>query len=188
LSPLDELATVKVQKFDPTADKEPYYKTYKVPYKGLSVLDVIRHIYEDFDPSLAFRFGCAGGGRNRCGACMVLVNNTPTLSCKRIAEAHMTIEAHPKFERIRDLAIDFEKPQGPVASTTIEVNVNIDASKCIACRDCVILCPAKVLEIKKVDGKALAVASDLGSCNGTSCKQCVSACQIDAIHIEASKA
>lgn len=181
----NKLAKVKVFRFNPAMDREPRYQTYEVVYEGSTVLDVLRYIYENIDPTLAFRFGCAGGTYQRCGACSVLVNSTAVLSCKKLAEENMTIEPHPRYEHIRDLAIDFDKPKIRTTTTAVKVKIIVDPKKCTGCRDCARLCPSKVYEIQKIEGKGIAVPEDIGSCNGLTCQQCAVFCRESAITIEA---
>ncbi len=88
------------------------YETYSVPYKGLTVLQVLKYIFEKEDPSLAFRWGCDGVGPARCGACVVELNGAPVLACQMLAKQEMVIRAHRKFFVIKDLVIDFEKERG----------------------------------------------------------------------------
>ena len=59
MSTTDE-AIVRIFRFDPTVDKEPRYETFKVPYEGRTVLNVLEVVYRDFDQGLAFRYGCEG--------------------------------------------------------------------------------------------------------------------------------
>lgn len=179
-------ARVKVFRFDPTQDKKPKYQTYDVPLEG-TVLDALQYIYEREDPSLAFRFGCSGASYERCGACALLVNGQPALSCKRLVERQMTIEPHPKFQVIRDLVTDFDREQKTRKKTTSSVKITIDLDKCTACRDCVLLCPVRVFEIGKVGGKGKAVATDPASCCGLTCKQCVTFCVNGAIRLTGVK-
>lgn len=104
----EDLAEVKVFRFNPPVDKEPSYSAYQVPYRGRSVLDILTNIYEHHDPSLSFRYGCKVGF---CTGCPVMVNGTPAFSCQKIAEKEMVIEPHPKFEIIKDLVVDFDHPK-----------------------------------------------------------------------------
>ena len=104
-----ELATVKIFRFDPTTDKSPRYDVFNVPYQGYTALGLVHYIRETFDGSLAYRYGCEGRQANKCCACMVLINGKPSLLCEKIAESEMLIEPNPKFEVIKDLVIDFNK-------------------------------------------------------------------------------
>jgi len=106
---VDEKANVRVMRFDPAKDKEPRYDAYGVPYKGLTVLQVLKYIFENEDPSLAFRWGCDGVGPARCGACVVEVNGAPALACQMLATPEMVLRPHQRFTVIKDLVVDFEK-------------------------------------------------------------------------------
>ena len=105
----DKLVEIKVFRFDPTVDKEPRYEVYEVPYEGRSVLNALQYIFAHYDKGLAFRSGCSGKGAGRCGACPVMINGVPALSCERMVEAGLVVEPHPKFEIIKDLVVDFDQ-------------------------------------------------------------------------------
>ncbi len=106
---MNDKATVKILLFDPSKDKEPTYKTYEAEWKGLTVLQVLKQIYENQDAGIAFRCGCDGVGPARCGACVLEVNGSPVLSCQMLATQEMMIKPHRKFAVIKDLVIDFER-------------------------------------------------------------------------------
>ena len=104
---MSDLAVVNIFRFDPSIDGEARFETYTgVSYNGRSVLDILQHIYEEIDSTLAFRGPCAV---NCCKGCIVMINGKPGLACERRAEAEMTIEPLPKFEIIKDLVVDFNK-------------------------------------------------------------------------------
>jgi NAD-dependent dihydropyrimidine dehydrogenase PreA subunit len=175
-----ELAKVKVFRFDPAIDKEPRYEIYKVPYEELNVLGVLHYIREHYDSTLAFRFGCEGYQPCKCGACLVLINGKPGLSCQIIAKKEMIIEPHPKYEIIKDLALDLNRPRRKVESKIVKkLKILVDNSKCNGCGDCVGVCPSQVLKIR---GKK-SFAYDIESCCGLSCSQCAQYCPQKAIEI-----
>ncbi|MFC1963970.1 2Fe-2S iron-sulfur cluster-binding protein [Chloroflexota bacterium] len=182
MSDKERLAEVKIFRFYPAIDKNPKYDVYRIPYEGYSVLNILQHIYEKYDKSLYFRSGCLGKTGGRCGACAILVNGIPALCCQKMAEEKMVLEPHPKFEVIKDLVVDFKRvrahPNGLQA-----LDVVVDETKCVGCRDCVIICPVGIFEIRKVRGKNKAVAVDQAICCGTTCKMCVIWCSYGAINL-----
>lgn len=103
---VNKLAEIKLFRFDPEIDAEPWYQEFEVPYEGRTVLDVLLYIYENLDSTFAFRWACA---KNFCGSCVMSVNAKPVYACMKSAEKKMIIEPHPKFEVIKDLMIDFER-------------------------------------------------------------------------------
>ncbi|MBI2954033.1 MAG: hypothetical protein HYY30_06950 [Chloroflexi bacterium] len=104
----EKLAHVRIRRFDPERDTEPYYQEFDgIPFEARSVLEVLHTVYEEHDSSLAFRRLCT---RGFCGSCFVVVNGEPVLSCQFPALPYMTIEPHPKFPVIRDLVVDLEHP------------------------------------------------------------------------------
>lgn len=58
--------------------------------------------------------------------------------------------------------------------------VTIDHDKCDGCKMCVIVCPARVLELVRIDGKRKAkTLPDVRGC--ISCNNCMAICENDAI-------
>ena len=104
--------TVKVFKYDPAKERDPHYETYQVPYqREMRVLDALVYIQEVLGHSVAFRWTC---GTKKCGACGMLVNGVPKLSCWEPVEPVMTLEPLPQFPVLRDLVVDREEYEGVV--------------------------------------------------------------------------
>lgn len=101
-----ENAHVKIRRFDPTVDKEPYYQTYEVPPIGwynIKILDTLRYIYENLDPGLSFFDVC---GQELCGGCIMMVNGKAVLACEAFSQSEMLLEPVPKFPLIKDLVVN----------------------------------------------------------------------------------
>lgn len=98
-----KIIRVKVFRFDPSIDEKPHYKTYRVPLtRGMSVLDVLDYIYENFDGSLAY-YDHAACRHGICGGCSVVVNGKPSLACQTVVLDDITVEPIPKFQVVKDL-------------------------------------------------------------------------------------
>lgn len=102
----DALAKVKVFRFDPELDIEHRYDEFETPYQGRTVLDVLIHIRDHLDSTLAFRWACT---KAYCRCCVLSVNGKPVFACKEPASKSMKIEPHPKFRVLQDLIVDFNK-------------------------------------------------------------------------------
>ncbi|MFC2003194.1 2Fe-2S iron-sulfur cluster-binding protein [Chloroflexota bacterium] len=100
----DKLATVKLFRFEPETDNQPWWSEFKVPYQEHTVLDVMLYIYENLDSTFAFRWACDKGC---CRGCVIAVNERPVLACMAPASKYMKIEPHRKFRVIKDLVVDF---------------------------------------------------------------------------------
>jgi succinate dehydrogenase/fumarate reductase iron-sulfur protein len=101
----DGQATVKIFRFDPAVDKKPKYETYQVPgevWHDRKVIDVLKYIYQNLAPGLAFREACYQG---LCGCCTMKVNGKPVLACDSFASQEMIIEPLNKDKVVKDLII-----------------------------------------------------------------------------------
>jgi succinate dehydrogenase/fumarate reductase iron-sulfur protein len=130
-----------------------------------TVLDVLIQLYQEQDPSLAFRYSC---GVARCGECALLVNGEPCMACDRMVEPYLKIEPLNKIPVIRDLAVDrrhiysqirrmlppvsdFEDIPGHLkAMAPEEAHVRIENSirltNCFECMICQSCCPRFVAD------------------------------------------
>jgi succinate dehydrogenase/fumarate reductase iron-sulfur protein len=93
-----------IYRLDPLAHTAPHYQTFEMDLDPReTVSGMLHHIYENMDPSLAFRFTC---NMQKCGECAIMVNGLPCLACERTVEAEMNIDPLPNLPIIKDLVID----------------------------------------------------------------------------------
>lgn len=141
--------TVKIRRFDPDTDREPYYMTCTVKVNdGARVLHVLHAIHDTIDPTLSYRYSCASG---QCGSCAVRVNGEPVLACMEEATDNSTIEPlnlPVKKDLVTDLVPKLEQiaPFCAKKEIVLPKKADIDAIKplrdCIECLACVSVCPA----------------------------------------------
>ena len=85
------------------------FQRFDVPRRdSQTVLDVVTHIQQELDPSLAYRFACRVG---MCGSCAMMVNGAPRWTCRthvsKVSEGG-ALEIAPlrNLPVIRDLVAD----------------------------------------------------------------------------------
>ena len=104
------MATTKVKafRFNPDTDAAPYYQVYEVPMdEPLTVLFILKKIYGEIDPTLAFRENlCYKGG---CTQCLMTIDGTPAKACSTPVEPGAEVLVEPLFSSpvVRDLVVDF---------------------------------------------------------------------------------
>ena len=88
----------------------PRVETFEVDFEhGQSVLDGLRLVRRDQDPSLAFRFSCINA--NACKECMMLIDGEVEYACTaRLKEGTTTLAPLPKKALIRDLVTEIAPP------------------------------------------------------------------------------
>jgi succinate dehydrogenase/fumarate reductase-like Fe-S protein len=86
------------------------WETYDVPFEpGQSVLDGLRHIRIEADPSLAFRFSCINA--NACKECMVELDGETVYACMaRLEPREMRLEPLSNKKLVRDLVTEIAPP------------------------------------------------------------------------------
>lgn len=108
-------ATFKVFRFDPSQDKEPWYKSYPLDVdKGTTVLDGLNLIKWRQDGTLAYRRSCRSA---ICGICAVRINKRERLACKtqvidilsKDNAKEILIEPLQNLEVIKDLVVNRDK-------------------------------------------------------------------------------
>jgi len=104
----EKMIQVKVFRFDPSVDKEPYYQSFKVPLiKGMSAMSALDYIYLNLDGTVAY-YDHAGCDLGICGRCTGRVNGKPGLFCQTIIHEDTILEPISKSKVIKDLVAQRE--------------------------------------------------------------------------------
>ncbi len=86
-----------------------YWESYEIEAKrGMTVLEALYYVKENFAPDLAFRASCRMG---RCGSCAVKINGKPRLACEtQVLSLGSSVKVEPldNYAVIKDLVVDFE--------------------------------------------------------------------------------
>jgi succinate dehydrogenase/fumarate reductase-like Fe-S protein len=92
------------------AREEGRIETYDVPFEaGQSLLDGLRWIRANRDPTLAIRFSCINA--NACKECMVEIDGATAYACTTRLEARdMTLGPLPNKTLVRDLVTEIAPP------------------------------------------------------------------------------
>jgi succinate dehydrogenase/fumarate reductase-like Fe-S protein len=87
-----------------------HFETHQVPFEpGQSVLDGLRWIRVNRDPSLAIRFSCINA--NACKECMMELDGETVYACTaRLEPREMTIEPLSNKKLVRDLVTEIAPP------------------------------------------------------------------------------
>jgi succinate dehydrogenase/fumarate reductase-like Fe-S protein len=105
---MSRTATLKVWRgADATAGR---FETYAVPFEpGQSVLDGLRWIRANHDPSLAIRFSCINA--NACKECMMELDGATVYACMaRLEPREMTLTPLGNKKLVRDLVTEIAPP------------------------------------------------------------------------------
>jgi succinate dehydrogenase/fumarate reductase-like Fe-S protein len=86
------------------------WQLFTVPFeRGQSVLDGLRRIRAEQDPTLAFRFSCINA--NACKECVIRLDGKTVYACTaRLEEREMRLEPLPNKSLLRDLATEIAPP------------------------------------------------------------------------------
>ena len=105
---MNEVATLKVWRGDD--QKTGHWQTYEVPFeRGQSVLDGLRWIRVNRDPTLAIRFSCINA--NACKECMMELDGTTVYACTaRLEPRIMSLAPLPNKQLVRDLVTEIAPP------------------------------------------------------------------------------
>jgi succinate dehydrogenase/fumarate reductase-like Fe-S protein len=101
-------ATLAIRRGAPGAPA--HIESFEVTFEhGQSVLDGLRALRCEADPSLAFRFSCINA--NACKECMMLIDGKVDYACTvRLKEGVTDLAPLPKKALIRDLVTEIAPP------------------------------------------------------------------------------
>ena len=101
-------ATLEIKRGTPAAPQ--HVETFVVPFEpGQSILDGLRAVRHDTDPTLAFRFACIHA--NACKECMMLIDGKVDYACTvKLKEGVTTLAPLPKKALVRDLVTEIAPP------------------------------------------------------------------------------
>ena len=100
----------KILRFDPLKDEGPHFQSYRhEPKRKDSVLEVLKDIRDQQDPSISFRYSCREAV---CGSCGMVINGRIALACQTLVEGLdsdvVVIEPLPNLEIQKDLIVDLK--------------------------------------------------------------------------------
>jgi succinate dehydrogenase/fumarate reductase-like Fe-S protein len=86
------------------------WETHDVPFEpGQSVLDGLRYVRTNTDPSLAIRFSCINA--NACKECMIELDGKTVYACTaRLEPREMTLAPLSNTTLVRDLVTEIAPP------------------------------------------------------------------------------
>jgi succinate dehydrogenase / fumarate reductase iron-sulfur subunit len=101
------ITKVKVFRYNPDTDLMPHYQTYDVEMdESLTVLFILKEIYDKYDPTLAYRHNLCMKGV--CTQCLVTVNGKVVKACSTLIQPGQSFTVEPVFANpvVRDLVTD----------------------------------------------------------------------------------
>ena len=152
----------RVFRYDPAITQPPRFDAYELEWsRGMTVLDGLRHIFDELDPSLAYRASCCTA---LCGSCAMHINGQYRLACQTQVEdvvkhAEVTIRPLGHLPVLRDLVVDmtplFDQwctvgffaakspmPEREYLQTPEQRQKLNDLVDCIVCGACYAACPS----------------------------------------------
>jgi succinate dehydrogenase / fumarate reductase iron-sulfur subunit len=151
---------LKIKRFNPEKDQEAWWGEYDIEAEPVDrVLDLLHHVKDYIDGTLAFRRSC---GHGVCGSDAMRINGFNLLACKALVRdlgTDITVEPLLALPVIKDLIVDME-PFFEKYRSVMPFLVNNDAppprerlqspedrerfddtTKCILCAACTTACP-----------------------------------------------
>jgi succinate dehydrogenase/fumarate reductase-like Fe-S protein len=101
-------ATLVIQRGAPQETRR--VATYQIEFEpGQSILDGLRMLRRDQDPTLGFRYSCINA--NACKECMMLIDGEVDYACTvRLKEGTTELAPLPKKALVRDLVTEIAPP------------------------------------------------------------------------------
>ncbi len=152
--------TLKIRRFNPERDREPYYGEYEAEVESTDrVLDALNYAKWYGDGSITYRRSCAHGV---CGSDAMRINGRNRLACKVLIKDvgdHIILEPMLGLRVIKDLVVDMDDFFASYASVMPYLINNTpppekerlqspeererfdDTTKCILCAACTTSCP-----------------------------------------------
>lgn len=153
--------TLKIKRFNPEKDQEPYWGEYKVEADPTDrLLDALNYVKWYLDGTLTYRRSCAHGV---CGSDAMQINGRNRLACKVLINSlgsTITIEPLRGYKVIKDLLVDMDAfldkfrsvkpylitkgadPEQERLQSPEERERFDDTTKCILCGACTSGCPS----------------------------------------------
>jgi succinate dehydrogenase / fumarate reductase, iron-sulfur subunit len=168
--------TFKIFRFDPVSDAEPYFQEFiHEPKPADSILDTLKDIRDQQDPTIAFRYSCREAV---CGSCALVVNGEICLACRKLIETIKSdviiVEPLPNLHLLKDLFVDMTpfwkayervEPYLQAQGEVPEKGHRVEEEKmervfqyitCILCASCYAACPVASRDERYVGPAALA--------------------------------
>jgi len=103
-------ATARLRVWRGLAPQAGKFEIYDVPFEpGQSVLDGLRWIRANHDPTLAIRFSCINA--NACKECMMEIDGNTVYACTaRLEPREMTVQPLSNKAPVRDLVTEIAPP------------------------------------------------------------------------------
>ena len=101
-------ATLAIQRGLP--GETPHIDSFEIDFEaGQSILDGLRTLRREVDPTLAFRFACINA--NACKECMMQIDGAIDYACTvRLMEGVTRLAPLPKKALVRDLVTEIAPP------------------------------------------------------------------------------
>lgn len=153
--------TLKIRRFNPEKDKEPWWGEYTVEAEPTDrLLDALNHVKWHIDGTLTYRRSCAHGV---CGSDAMQINGANSLACKVLLKNlgnNIRVEPLRGYQVIKDLLVDLdaffakyrqakpylithsETPEKERVQTPEDRERFDDTTKCILCGACTSSCPS----------------------------------------------